>query len=104
MANSADTLDQEHARHLEIYVGQHCMNCAEALRIAALAALIPDLTVRVIEWDDPRQAIPARIVAVPTYVLDGRIVALGNPAPEPFLADLRRHLSAFRARQQEPST
>lgn len=73
---------------LDIYVGQHCANCQEALAIAAAARGIAGVVVRVVDWDDPRQTVPPRVIAVPTYVLDDQIVSLGNPDRQTFLARL----------------
>jgi hypothetical protein len=75
---------------LEIYVGQHCWNCEEALQIAELARHIPGIDVQVIDLDQPDIAPPPRIFAVPTYVVGGKVVSLGNPAREAFLDALRR--------------
>ena len=73
---------------LDIYIGQHCTNCQEALVIAAAARGIAGVVVRVIDWDDPCQSVPSRVIAVPTYVLDDAIVSLGNPDRQTFLAHL----------------
>lgn len=75
--------------HLQIFVGKHCANCAEAFRIAELARSIDGLDVDVIDLDEPGQHAPVNVVAVPTYVLDGRVVSLGNPYPDVFLTQLR---------------
>ncbi len=75
---------------LEIYVAHECTNCEEALLIAERARGITGLEVAVIDLDAPGQHVPPRVVAVPTYLLDGRIVSLGNPKREEFLGELRR--------------
>ena len=78
---------------LEIYVASHCVGCQEAMRIADLAQGIAGLDVAVINLDHatPARPVPDNVVAVPTYLLDGRVVSLGNPYREEFLAHLRRH-------------
>jgi hypothetical protein len=76
---------------LDIYVGQHCANCQEACAIAEAARAIDGVTVRLIDWDDPAQVIPTRVVAVPTYVVDDQIVSFGNPDRQMFLANLQSH-------------
>ena len=78
---------------LDVYVGQHCENCQEALVIAVAARGIPGIVVRVIDWDDPQAVVPARVIAVPTYVLDQQIVSLGNPDRHTFLASLQAQAS-----------
>jgi hypothetical protein len=75
---------------LDIYVTSECENCQEALRIADLARGIPGIAVSVVSLDERLQAVPANVFAVPTYLLDGQIVSLGNPARDEFLAALRR--------------
>ncbi len=77
---------------LEIYIANQCTNCEEALLIAKRACGIAGLEVAVIDLDKPGQNVPTHVVAVPTYLLNGRIVSLGNPAREEFLARLRTEL------------
>lgn len=75
---------------LEIYITNQCTNCVEALLIAERARGIAGLEVAVIDLDQPGQHVPPRVVAVPTYLLNGRIVSLGNPKREEFLGELRQ--------------
>jgi hypothetical protein len=75
---------------LEIYVAHACTNCEEALLIADRARCIAGLEVAVIDLDTSGQRVPPHVVAVPTYLLDGRIVSLGNPKREQFLRELRQ--------------
>jgi hypothetical protein len=49
----------------------------------------PGVVVRVVDLDMDRIPPPDPIVAVPTYVLDGQIVSLGNPYPDDLFARLR---------------
>ncbi len=78
--------------YLEIYITKQCANCEEALLIAEQARGIPGLEVAVIDLEAPGQSVPQRVVAAPTYLLDGRIVSLGNPEREEFLTQLRQQL------------
>jgi predicted thioredoxin/glutaredoxin len=75
---------------LEIYVANQCATCDQALVIAERAQAVAGLEVAVISLDDPQQLVPASVFAVPTYLLDGRVVSLGNPDGESFLAQLRQ--------------
>jgi glutaredoxin len=76
-------------RTLEVYVSRHCPNCGEALRLAdETAGRFPSIVVRVIDLDLHPTPVPEIIVAVPTYVLDGRLISLGNPDPEELFARL----------------
>jgi hypothetical protein len=84
-------------KRLEVYVGAHCATCVEARRLATVAgAAFHDVMVRVVELDGLEDAGGDRrsqdhrhqIVAVPTYILDGRVIALGNPSPDELFAVL----------------
>jgi hypothetical protein len=70
---------------LEIYISDHCDNCQEALRQAKLARTVAGVEVRVINVDVTSDAVAKRIIATPTYVLDGRIISFGNPYREDLL-------------------
>ncbi len=73
---------------LEVYVSSHCHTCGEAQRLAREAASrFPGVDVRLVDLDDGGE-IPEVVVAVPTYVMDGRVAWLGNPAPEELFARL----------------
>ncbi|MBI3974461.1 MAG: hypothetical protein HY332_24545 [Chloroflexi bacterium] len=80
------------ARRLEVYVASHCLGCAEARRLAAAAAQrFPGLDVRTIDIEAAADAgtspaLPESVVAVPTYLLDGAVIARGNPDPEQLFA------------------
>jgi alkyl hydroperoxide reductase subunit AhpF len=82
---------------LEIYITKQCSNCREAVAIAERARSIAGLEVAVIDLEARGQDAPPRVIAVPTYLLDGQVVSLGNPAREEFLAHLRNHLTEERA-------
>jgi hypothetical protein len=72
-----------------VYVSRHCPNCGEARRLAEEAATrFPGVAVRVIDLDRTPAPTPEGVVAVPTYLLDGRVVSLGNPDPEELFARL----------------
>jgi alkyl hydroperoxide reductase subunit AhpF len=69
------------ASHLEVYVSAECPNCSEAVRLAhEAAARYPDIVVSVIDLAQLQgNPPPDPVVAVPTYLLNGRVVSLGNP-------------------------
>lgn len=75
---------------LEIYLADHCENCQEALRLAELAATVPGVELRVVDLDDSTAEVPRAVVAAPTYILDGRVISLGNPYPDELLRLLRQ--------------
>jgi Thioredoxin domain len=83
-----DRPQAKRAPRLEVYVSSECLNCDEALSLAdEAAARYPGVVVRVIDLGqlDGRPP-PDPVVAVPTYVLNGRVVSLGNPYPEELFA------------------
>lgn len=78
---------------LEIYVTNQCTNCKEALLIAEQARSITGLEVAVIDLEQAGQNVPSRIVAIPTCLLNGQVVSLGNPERETFFAQLQRQIA-----------
>lgn len=79
--------------HLAVYISGGCGNCEEALSIAEQAQAIPNLRVSVIHVGQAGHVSPVNVVAVPTYLLDGRVVSLGNPDRQSFLSDLARRVT-----------
>lgn len=76
---------------LQIYVEAGCAGCSRAREIAnELGSLYPGLSVEVIDIAAPDSTVPDEVFAVPTYLLDGEVVSLGNPGPE----DLTRLVEA----------
>jgi hypothetical protein len=67
---------------LKIFITEHCPGCSEAHRIAAgVAQDYPHLKVEVIDINAPEASVPEAVFATPTYMLNSRIVSLGNPSP-----------------------
>jgi hypothetical protein len=67
---------------LKIFVSGQCAGCSEALRIAAeVVENHPQLGVEVIDLNAPDVSVPEVVFATPTYMLNNRIVSLGNPSP-----------------------
>ncbi|GHO72226.1 hypothetical protein KSC_111180 [Ktedonobacter sp. SOSP1-52] len=54
--------------------------CREAVLIVQEARSIAGLEVTVVNLDAPGQRVPLQVFATPTYILDGLVVSLGNPA------------------------
>ena len=78
---------------LDIYVAEHCFGCTETRRLAeAAASRFPALSVHVVDLDREPGAHPEGLVAVPTYMLDGQVVCLGNPEPSDLFRCLQRSL------------
>ena len=84
-----DRIPREAAPRLEVYVSRQCLNCDEAVRLAEeAAARYPNVVVCVVDLDLIGSPPPDPVVAVPTYLLNGRVVSLGNPYPEELFARL----------------
>ena len=66
---------------LRVYVSPYCIGCAEAVALAETMALrFPSVRVEVIDVLQPEAALPAEVFATPTFVWNGKIYSLGNPA------------------------
>ena len=73
---------------LVVYVEEGCWSCQETPNILAdIAPHFPDLEIELLDLRHNQK--PDYVFATPTYVLDGRIIFLGNPSS----ADLRRKLA-----------
>ena len=63
---------------LEIYVTDDCWSCEESRRLAAeVRASVRNVEVELVDLNSSRR--PSYVFAAPTYVLDGRVIFLGNP-------------------------
>ena len=75
---------------VHVYIADDCWSCQETRRI--VADITPQFPEVQVELRDMNQAKPDDVFAVPTYVLNGRVISLGNPTRE----DLRQKLVAAR--------
>jgi len=67
---------------LRIFVKDDCSGCIEAQRVAAwIEQDFPHLRVELVDIGDPQAIVPEAVFATPTYMLNSRIVSLGNPSP-----------------------
>jgi hypothetical protein len=67
---------------LEVLVAPHCFGCARARVLAAeAAARYPSVDVRIVDLAQPESVAPPGLVAIPAYVLNGRLIFTGNPTP-----------------------
>lgn len=72
---------------LQVYVAEHCWTCDEATRLAdAVRRRFASVRIEIIDLDRDGVTPPASVFAVPTYVLDGRTISLGNPTPDELVA------------------
>ena len=68
---------------LQIIVASACANCEEASRLSDLVkARFPQVAIEVIDLDREPERQPDSVFAVPTYLLDGRVIWLGNPSED----------------------
>lgn len=75
---------------LDIYIEPECRNCAQAYRLARLVrARFPEVAVNVVDLSRVGSKRPFNVFAVPTYVLNGETVSLGNPDESELLARLK---------------
>ena len=66
---------------LDVYVAEHCWSCHETRKIVSdLRVQFPRVAISLLDIDP--QEWPEQVFAVPTYLLNGRIISLGNPARE----------------------
>ncbi|MBW3633519.1 MAG: hypothetical protein KY456_10895 [Chloroflexi bacterium] len=77
-------------RILEIYVAPDCFGCETARHLASTVRALsrPDLEVRLLDLSEPDVIRPSAVFAVPTYMLDGRVISLGNPEQDWLLDQL----------------
>lgn len=84
--------------HLDIYVSAGCPNCRFARGLARRTAeAFPAIRVQVLDIDrvsDP----PEAVFATPSYLLDGRLISLGNPDEGELFALLTQYSIATAAK------
>ncbi len=73
---------------LDVYIEDTCWACAESRRIVTdVAPECPDVDIEIRNLDDERR--PKSVFATPTYVLDDRVIYMGNPTREELIQKLR---------------
>lgn len=73
---------------LQVYIADDCWSCRETRRIVTdVAPNFPEITVEVLAVGE---SLPEDVFAVPTYLLNGRVIFLGNPTRD----ELSRKLAA----------
>lgn len=66
---------------LEVFVEADCWSCAESRRIVEeIAPHFPQVAIQLIDLST--QSRPIDVFAVPTFMLNGEIISLGNPYPK----------------------
>jgi alkyl hydroperoxide reductase subunit AhpF len=88
-------LPVSHPIHLDVYLSAHCLQCPDARALAQeMARKFPALVVRITDLDGTGAQPPAAVFAVPTFLLDGKIVSLGTPYREDLVREIRLALKA----------
>ncbi len=65
---------------LRVFVAAHCANCEEASTIAAqIAEDYSEINVEIIDISHPQAVVPEPVFAIPTFMLNDRIISLGTP-------------------------
>jgi hypothetical protein len=63
---------------LQVYIAEDCWSCEETRRIVAdVAPRYPGVRFEFRNMAEPGR--PDDVFAVPTYLLNGRVISLGNP-------------------------
>ncbi|MCA1626675.1 MAG: hypothetical protein LC742_01750 [Acidobacteria bacterium] len=79
---------------LRIYIARHCPSCEEAKRLAGeVRKRFARVKIELIELDAEGSRNLDDVFSVPTFVLDGRTVYLGNPAPAELFTRLTEALA-----------
>lgn len=73
---------------LDVYIANDCWTCEETERIVAdVSAQIPEIDIEFIDMENSVDK-PDNVFAVPTYLLNGRVISLGNPTREELIKKL----------------
>ena len=76
---------------LEVYISPNCLGCQSAIELTSeLKREFPSAVIELIDLHAPESRRRPDVFATPTYVLEGRIVSLGNPDPDTIRGLLRR--------------
>lgn len=75
---------------LRVYAAPECLTYRITLRIVdAVRQARPTQPIEVVDLTDaPEQPLPPGVVGAPTYLLDARVISMGNPELAALLAQL----------------
>jgi predicted thioredoxin/glutaredoxin len=80
---------------LDIYIEENCPGCRQAKEVALqVQQRMPQVEVRIHDLAHQNIKKPSSVFAVPTYLLDGKTVSLGNPDFNDLLAMLEGNLKS----------
>jgi hypothetical protein len=76
---------------LTVYTATHCPVHARTRKLVArLNQRHPQISVQVVNLDDPDTERPASVIGTPTYMWNGQIIFLGNPSESDLLFQLSK--------------
>ncbi len=76
---------------LQVYISQHCIPCSRSAALGqAVASHFEDMTVEILNLDDPAVPRPDLVFAAPTFLLDGWLLCLGNQEEEWLIQRIKR--------------
>ena len=77
---------------LQVYITNNCWSCEESRRIVAeFQPQFPAINMELLDINvTPR---PDNVFAIPTYVLNGRVIYMGNPRRDQLKEKLEQELS-----------
>ena len=77
---------------LQVYITDDCWSCAETRRIVAdVSPRFPGVLVEFLDMTLSDR--PDSVFAVPTYLLNGRVISLGNPTRHELSQKLSKEMS-----------
>ena len=80
---------------LQVFVEHGCGVCRRAVTLADQArAQFPGIQVEVVDLTERAAQPPEAVFAVPTFLLDGEVLSLGNPRPADLMQTLAARLAA----------
>jgi hypothetical protein len=89
---------------VQIVVAAGCAGCAEARRLAEEARRrFPRAIVDLVDLDREPARQPASVFAVPTYLLNGRVISLGTPSEAEFYRRIAEALAAEAVATEAPT-
>ncbi len=75
---------------LSLYVTSDCFSCKESVSIISEVAMrFPGLITEVVYLDEAGASKPDQVFAVPTYLMDGNILFMGNPYLETMVSSIQ---------------
>ena len=82
---------------LKVFVVEHCATCDEACAIATrIEQNYPQVAVEVVDIGDTGAIVPETVFATPTFMLNNRIISLGNPYPDEIIRQLDETMTTDR--------